>query len=217
MRVALIGGTGLIGAQLADRLIDAGHEVDALVRRPTGRTAVAWREHVAPADEWPHVLTRLRPDAAVSALGTTMRMAGSREAFRAVDHDAIVGFASAVRQAGARQMLLVSSVGANAASRTFYLRVKGQTEAALRDLSFERLDIFRPGLLLGARGGPPRPGERLAIALSPLANLLLKGRLDRYAAVRADVVADAMLAVLGRTEAGTFVHGNRAILALARR
>ena len=153
----------------------------------------------------------------MSAIGTTMRQAGSKAAFRAVDHDAVTDFASAARRAGARRMAIVSSVGADAASRNFYLRVKGEAEAALRALGFERLDIMRPGLLRGPRDGPPRTGERLALLLSPVSDLILRGPLDRYAAIDAAVVADAMVASLDQTGAGTFVHENRAIHRLAGR
>ena len=217
MRIALIGGTGLIGALLADRLLGAGHEVHALVRRPVERDAAGWNEHVAPAERWAEIVAALAPDAAMSAIGTTMRQAGSKAAFRAVDHDAVTDFASAARRAGARRMAIVSSVGADAASRNFYLRVKGEAEAALRALGFERLDIMRPGLRRGPRDGPPRTGERLALLLSPVSDLILRGPLDRYAAIDAAVVADAMVASLDQTGAGTFVHENRAIHRLAGR
>lgn len=217
MRVTLIGGTGLIGARLVDRLLAAGHEVHGLVRRTSDRRAPGWHEHVAPAEQWPDIVSRLAPEVALSALGTTMRQAGSRAAFRAIDHDALVAFASAARRAGARRMATVSSVGADVGSRNFYLRVKGKAERALRGLDFERLDIMRPGLLRGARQGPPRTGERLAIRLSPVIDMVLRGPLDHYASIDADVVADAMVACLAREEAGTFIHGNRAIRALAGR
>jgi len=211
MRIALIGGTGLIGALVADRLLEAGHEVHALVRRPTGRDAAGWNEHVAPAGRWPEIVTGLAPDAAMSAIGTTMRQAGSKAAFRAIDHDALTDFARAARRGGARRLAIVSSVSADAGSRNFYLRVKGEAEEALRALGLERLDIMRPGLLRGPREGTPRPGERLALLLSPVSDLVLRGPLDRYATIDAAVVADAMVASLDQSGVGSFIHENRAI------
>ena len=95
-----------------------------------------------------------------------MRQAGSQAAFRAVDFDMVVAFARAAAAAGARRMVTVSSVGADPGSANFYLRIKGEMEAALEALGFERLDIFQPGLLRGPRGGDRRPGERIAIALA---------------------------------------------------
>lgn len=187
------------------------------MRRPTGRRHERWREQVAPASEWPGRVEALAPDAVVSALGTTMRAAGSQAAFRAVDLDAVAAFAAAARRAGARHMVTVSSVGADPASSNFYLRTKGEMEQALEALGFDRLDIFRPGLLRGERGADRRLGERVGILLSPAVNLLLRGRLDRYAAIDADVVAAAAAAALAQAEPGLFRHDNRSIRRLAGR
>lgn len=154
-------------------------------------------------------------DAAVSALGTTMRAAGSETGFRAVDLDSVVAFAAAARRAGARHMVTVSSVGADPGSRNFYLRTKGEMEQALEALGFDRLDILRPGLLRGDRGADRRLGERIGIALSPVVNLLLRGRLDRYAAIEADIVAAAIAGALRQVEPGIFRHENRSLRRLA--
>jgi hypothetical protein len=88
-------------------------------------------------------------------------------------------------------------------------------EKALTDLGFDRLDILRPGLLRGERGVERRPGERLGILLSPFVNLVLRGRLDRYAAIDADLVAKAIAALAGLDERGTYIHHNRDIGRLA--
>jgi uncharacterized protein YbjT (DUF2867 family) len=209
-RVLLIGGTGLVGSLVADRLLAAGDEVHALLRRSPGRRAPGWHEQVTSPDDWPAVVRTLGGgDVAISALGTTWRAAGSEQAFRAVDFDMVVDFATAARAAGVRRMILVSSVGAASRSRAFYLRVKGEVEEALTGLGFDRLDIVRPGLIRGERGRDRRLKERLAMAISPAANLLLRGPLDRYAAIDAPVVADAIVALTGRLEPGRFVHHNR--------
>lgn len=188
-----------------------------MVRRPTGRTHERWHEQVAPAPDWPTLVPSLAVDAAVSALGTTMRQAGSQEAFRAVDFEIVVAFAEAAAAAGARRILTVSSVGADPGSANFYLRTKGEMEAALEQMGFERLDILQPGLLRGPRGGDRRLGERVGIALSPVLNLFLRGRLDRFAAIDADIVAAALAAALRQAGAGVHRHENREIRALAGR
>jgi uncharacterized protein YbjT (DUF2867 family) len=211
----LIGGTGLIGRLLADRLLAAGDEVHALLRT-AGRTAPNWHEHVTSPNDWPAAVRTLGGDVAISALGTTYRAAGSDQAFRAVDFDMVVDFATAAHAAGVRRMILVSSVGADARSRAFYLRVKGEVEDALAALAFDRLDIIRPGLLLGARRPDRRLKERIAIAVSPAVNLLLRGPLDRYAAIDATIVADAIAALAGRPEPGHFIHHNRDLHRLTR-
>lgn len=215
MRVAMIGATGLVGSLARPKLLAQGWSVEALVRRPSGFEHPAWREHVAPPEEWSGIASALGAEAAVSALGTTMRQAGSQAAFRAVDHDIVVDFARAAAGAGARRMVTISSVGADPASANFYLRTKGEMEAALEAIGFERLDILRPGLLRGERGGDRRLGERIGIALSPVVNLALRGSLDRFAAIDADRVAAAVPGALRQTEPGTYRHENRAIRHLA--
>jgi len=212
MRVVLIGGSGLVGGLLASRLVAAGHELHRLQRRASDG---AGEEHVLDPAEWPERVAALAPDAAISALGTTMRKAGSQAAFRAVDLDLVTAFARAAHAAGTRRMVTVSSVGADPASRTFYLRTKGEMEQALAVLGFDWLDIFRPGLLRGERRADRRLGERIGIALSPLVNLTLLGPLDRFAAIDAAAVADAIAAVLARPSEGTHVHHNKEIRRLA--
>ena len=214
--ILLIGATGLIGGLLVDRLAGGLAHVHALVRRPTGRLGPHWNESVAPAEQWPAIVRSTGGDVAISALGTTWRAAGSESAFRAVDQHMVESFARAARDAGVAQMIMVSSVGADAAARAFYLRVKGETERALRALDFPRLDIVRPGLLRGDRGPERRRGERIGIALSPLTNLFLRGSLDRFAAIDAEIVAAAVARLTMQDEPGTFVHHNRELAALAR-
>lgn len=207
-RILLIGGTGLIGGLVAARLEGDGADLRVLQRRASGRL----NEVIAPPEQWPARIAELGGEVAISALGTTARAAGSQAAFRAVDFEMVVAFAAAARAAGVPRMILVSSVGADAGSATFYLRIKGEVEAAVRAIGFERLDIVRPGLLRGKRGADRRLGERLGILVSPLVNLLLRGRLDRFAAIDASAVADAIAALAGRRDPGTFVHHNRDLL-----
>jgi uncharacterized protein YbjT (DUF2867 family) len=217
VRIALAGGTGLVGTRLADRLLeDMRYEVHALLRRTSGRTHSRWNEHVATANEWPAIVAGISPDAAISALGTTLRKAGSKAAFRAVDLDMVLAFASAACLAGAKRFVAISSVGADPSSHNFYLRTKGEMEAAVTALDYERIDLFRPGLLRGKRHGDRRLAEQAAILLSPAFNLVLRGPLDRFAAIDADMVADALAAVLADRQPGRRWHDNRAIRRLAR-
>lgn len=208
--IVMIGATGLVGGFVADRLRIRGDVFAALVRRSTGRP----NEQVAPPEQWPALAREFGADVAISALGTTRRAAGSDAAFRAVDLELVEAFARAAHAGGARHMIAVSSVGADAASRNFYLRVKGETEAALGAIGFDRLDVLRPGLLRGTRG-EGRPGERLAILASPLLNLVLRGRLDRFAAIDATAVAEAAVKLVDRSPPGVFVHHNRELRGLA--
>ena len=205
--IILAGASGLIGGLLAARL--QGQPLTAIGRRAVPGIS---DQRIAPVAEWPALVAMLAPDVAISTLGTTIRTAGSQAAFAAIDHDAVVAFARAAKDAGARQFLMVSSVGAGGAS--FYLKTKGRAEASVRALGFARVDIFRPGLLLGERAGDARPVERLFAALSPLTNALTPRAFDQYKAISADDVAAAMARVIGAAENGVFVHHNREMLAL---
>lgn len=212
MRVLLAGGTGLVGGLTTDRLADrAGVELTSIVRSPRrpGERAIEFEALVAD----PTGIVGPGPyDVGVSCLGTTVGKAGSEAAFRRVDRDYVIAVARAARACGARQFVLVTSVGAG--GRGFYLRVKGEVESAVRALSFERLDVIRPGLLLGSRRDR-RPGEQVAQQLAPLLNPLLRGPLDRYGAIGAHVVAAAIAHLIGAATPGVHVQGNREIRALA--
>ena len=214
MRIVMIGATGSVGSLLTERLLadEMFEEVHAIARRASGRTHARWREHVAAPEDWPRIVAGIGADRAVSTLGTTIRVAGSEAAFRAVDRDMVARFGRAARDAGARHMLTISSVGADARSRNFYLSVKGEMEDDLTKMSFDRLDVLRPGLLRGERGGDRRLAERIGIALSPLTNLFLRGPLARYAAIDATRVADAAATYLRRNDRGRFVHENGSML-----
>ena len=177
-RVAMIGATGLIGRSAAPALVAVDHALTVLGRRASGIAGAA--DIVAPMEEWDGALAGTKVDVAISALGTTWRKAGSWEAFEAVDRHAVVAFAKAAKSAGARQFILVSSVGADHAASNRYLALKGAVEADLGALGFERLDIVRPGLLTGQRGNDRRTGERFGILVSPLVNRFLYGRLHRF-------------------------------------
>ena len=210
LEIILIGATGLIGRLTRDRLISAGHRVHALARRPTG---LGDGETIAPVERWPALVQQIGGEVAICAIGTTMRLAGSQAAFRAVDYDIAVDFARAARGAGIRRMIAVSSVGADPGSRNFYLRTKGEMEQALRALGFDRLDLVRPGLLRGDRGPERRLGERIGIVASPLVNLVLRGKLAKYAAIDSSAVAAAIARLACQDSPGTFVHHNREIKA----
>ena len=213
-QLILAGASGLIGSKVINLLAGFGFEVHVLTHRildgiPTGIT-----QHVADTSQWPDQIAGLKPDVAISCLGTTWNKSGRSEAaFRAVDLELVLAFAAAARKAGARHMISVSSVGASAKSAGFYLRTKGEAEDRLRQLGFERLDILRPGLLVGERGGERRLGERVGIMLSPLTDALLQGSLRRYRSIDSQAVAVAIANLAANGGQGTFIHENDAITA----
>ena len=117
---------------------------------------------------------------------------------------------------GIGHMIMVSSVGADRASRNFYLRVKGETEDALAKVGLARLDILRPGLIRGPRQ-ERRPAEHIARLASPLTDLLLHGGFRRYRSMKADTLADAVFALAREKARGRFVHEYDAIRYAIRR
>jgi uncharacterized protein YbjT (DUF2867 family) len=186
------GASGLVGkialwAALDDPRVN---RVLSLGRRPLPIQHPKLEQRIV---DFAAALPPLEPvDAAICALGTTIRAAGSQAAFRAVDHDAVLSFAAAARQAGAQRFAIITSVGADAASGNFYLSVKGQTERDLAALGIPILAILRPGLILGPRASR-RPMERLAQIISPAIDLALQGPLRRYRSIAAKQVGHALL------------------------
>ncbi|HTT10921.1 MAG TPA: NAD(P)H-binding protein [Burkholderiaceae bacterium] len=175
----LAGATGLVGSRLVELLAAAPEYslVVALARgaMPPTLGALQWR----PADfeRLADVLGDIRgsesvPLDAFCCLGTTIKAAGSQEAFRRVDFDCVVRFARWARSANARRLVVVTALGADPASRVFYNRVKGEAEQALGALGLPSLVVLRPSLLDGERA-QPRPGEQFALRLTrPIRALL---------------------------------------------
>jgi uncharacterized protein YbjT (DUF2867 family) len=169
----LAGGSGLIGREIARQWSGPG-TLHLLLRRPRAQAAPrGQRDHLvdfAALPALPHATQ------AFCCLGTTIKVAGSQTAFRAVDLHAVLAFAQAARQAGATRLAVVSALGASPKSGSFYNRVKGEMEAAVATLGFECLVIARPSLLAGDRhtlGQAARPAEQLALALTrPLRGLI---------------------------------------------
>jgi len=186
----LLGSTGLVGQQLlALALADpAVRQVVAPTRRPLPAQERLLNPQVD-FDQLPADAPWWRADAVLCALGTTLRLAGSPEAFRRVDHDYVLAACRLARQAGTRRCGFVSSLGADAGSRGLYLRVKGETERDLQALGFESLSCIRPSLLDGGPRPDPRPGETLALALSRGLMPLLP---RRWRPVRTERVARAL-------------------------
>jgi uncharacterized protein YbjT (DUF2867 family) len=189
--VALAGATGLVGREILRGLVGdpSVAAIHVLARREMeAPPKVTW--HVVDFRALP-ALPRL--DEVYLALGTTIKSAGSQEAFRAVDFDANLAVAKAALSAGARRVGLVSAMGANAKSRIFYSRVKGELEDALSALPFESVIIARPSMLAGDReslGQPARSGEGIALTVSRLLGPLLP---KNYRSIAAADVAKSLL------------------------
>ncbi len=162
-RIALVAGaTGLVGGLLLNTLLDAPDytRVYALTRRPFGKEHPKLANRVVIFERMADQLKGLVAQDAFCCIGTTIADAGSQEAFRAADVDAVLLFARAARAAQATRFVVVSSVGANSQSKKFYLRTKGEMEEAVTDLGFTSVDILQPSLLLGPRKDLRAAGDR---------------------------------------------------------
>lgn len=199
MRILLAGGTGVVGTALLRQGRARGDYLIAVGRRPTG---LADEELVIDFNALPQLP---RADTAICALGTTIHNAGSREAFRAVDHGAVLAFAKAALEARIKHFLVVTAVGADPASGVFYSRVKGEIQQDLCDLGFSRLDVLQPGLLRGERQ-EKRPVESMMKTLAPIADRLMTGSWRRYRSIHPAAVAECLLTLTSATEAGVFIH-----------
>lgn len=183
-RILLAGATGLTGEHLLDRLLN--EPTVARVLAPSRRPLAEHPHLENPVGELRELLPQLNGpiDTAFCCLGTTLKQAGSQEAFRRVDHDLVLAFAERARELGARHLLVVSALGADAKSALFYNRVKGEMEEALKDQAWPQLTLVRPSLLLGPRSDF-RLGERLA---APLMRWLP----GKYRGIEATVLARAL-------------------------
>jgi uncharacterized protein YbjT (DUF2867 family) len=217
-RTALVAGaTGLIGGHVLDLLLAEARwsRVVTVGRRATGQQHAKLEQRVLDLGDLETVSDLPRVDDVFCCLGTTIKQAESQPAFRLVDHDFVVGLARAGLRAGATQFLLVSAIGADPESRVFYSRVKGETEAAIRRLPYEAIQIFRPSLLLGDR--PEfRLGERIATLGAPVMTGLLFGRLRRYRPIQAGTVARAMVTIAKDAPRGPNVYEYDAMRASTR-
>lgn len=190
----MIGATGLVGGYCLSLLledVDYGNVV-SIGRRGLPSTHPKLVQHVVDFERLAEYSDLISGRDVFCCLGTTIKKAGSQEAFRRVDFTYQYELAGIAARNGAEQLLLVSSIGANPRSRLFYSRVKGELEAAVCGLPFRAVNIFRPSLLLGERA-ESRAGERTAETLLRYTAFLLAGPLRKYRPVHARAVAAAMI------------------------
>jgi uncharacterized protein YbjT (DUF2867 family) len=190
--VLVAGATGLVGREVLAGLLadDTVAAVHTLGRRDVPLRHPKLTQHQVDFKALPALP---RVDEAFVALGTTIKVAGSQEAFRAVDHDAVVAVAKAAKAVGAKRLGVVSAMGADKRSAIFYNRVKGETEEALAALGFDTLVIARPSFLAGDRESldqPVRGGEKLALRISRMLAPFIPNNLK---SIDAKLVARALL------------------------
>lgn len=218
-RIAVVGASGLVGQSLIRLAVGRSDiRLVAITRREIPLPVGARMEVlVAPPENWGDAIAAANADVLACALGTTWKKADKNEAeFRAIDQHLVVACAKAAKDAGMRQVIAVSSVGADAMAKNFYLKVKGETEQALGRVGVTRLDVLRPGLLRGPRE-EMRPAELAGRILSPVADLFLNGKYTKYRSIKAETIAKAIIGLTKEKAAGRFVFEHEAILRAARK
>lgn len=192
----LAGATGLVGSYLLEELINSNEysEIKVLTRRSIGKQHPKIKEIIINFDEIEKYKDQIKAEDYFCSLGTTIKKAGSKEAFHKIDYEYVFRLGCLAREHNCQHFAVVSAMGASYESQIFYNKVKGQMESALIDLEFETLLIFRPSLLLGSRQ-ESRTLEKLFIAVAPLLNPFLWGPLKPYRGIEAKKVAIAMVKV----------------------
>ncbi|MBO9413445.1 MULTISPECIES: NAD-dependent epimerase/dehydratase family protein [unclassified Ruegeria] len=203
----VFGGTGLVGRALVDLLIrdERWERVVCVDRKPIRYEGHKVVQVLADKGSIEAVATNLCADTVFCCLGTTQKVAGSREAFREIDHDYVLQCARIAYRKGATRFLLVSSMGARIGSISYYAHVKGETERDLARIGYPAVDILRPSLLLGDRLDH-RFKEKWAGRIMPHFNFLLCGPLKKYRPIKASQVARAMGTIAHTAANGVTVY-----------
>lgn len=210
MQAVIVGATGLVGGWVIQELLAEPRctHVTSIGRRSQAPQVKKWTERIGSMTDVEALLRDVNADVAFCCLGTTIKKAGSQPAFEEIDWHLPIRFAKAARQKGVKQFHVVSSLGADAQSKNFYLRTKGRMEEDLRALGFETLDIYRPSLLLGTRE-EKRPLEALSISAYRWFEPIYPRFLQTWKPIEARHVAQAMVAEALAGTKGTRVVENR--------
>ncbi len=213
----LFGASGLIGNCCLRRLLghQAYEKVISIGRSPIKAShpkLIHYEVDLSQPDNYRHLM---RGDDLFICLGTTMKKAGSREAFYEVDHDLVFNIAKTGSLQGMNQLLFVSSIGADNRSLIYYLKVKGELEANVRRLPYWGIHIMRPSVLLGNREDQ-RPAELIAGRLAKGLQRFSGSILGDIAPIDADDVAKAMVQSAQNLEQGTHIYHGSEIVKLAK-
>ncbi|MEW6527616.1 MAG: oxidoreductase [Spirochaetota bacterium] len=193
-KACVLGATGLVGSNLLSLLTNDNDysAIHVITRRKLQLQASTVTQYIADFNNLETVANVFAVDDVFCCLGTTMKKAGSKEAFKQVDYEYVVKAAKLAHTQGAKQFLVVSAVGAHPHSLFFYNRIKGQMENDVASIPFTAVHIFRPSLLLGQRD-ERRFAEDIAQRCAKPLSYILKGPLKKYAPVEAKHVAQSMI------------------------
>jgi uncharacterized protein YbjT (DUF2867 family) len=203
----VVGSTGLIGRSLVHQLIRQGISVKALTRKDQAASDSIC-EYIKVNFDALELSSELLSDVKdmYICLGTTIKKAGSKEAFQKVDIQYCIDVAREAEKNGVRNLSIITSVGSDPKSSNFYLKTKGLIEEQISDLNFDSISIHRPGLLIGSRK-EMRAGESLGQMIYPfLVNPFLFGHLTKYKSVEAEVLAKALMRLSGFKQGINFYY-----------
>jgi len=208
VRTALVAGaSGLVGGHCLRQLLlsDRYSQVISVGRRELPIIHPKLEQLIVDFDDLKPYTSDMVADDIYCCLGTTIKKAGSKEAFYKVDHTYVVQLAQVTASKGASQFLVVSAMGADAGAMIFYNKVKGEMERDVQQLRLETVHIFRPSLLLGERE-EARTGEEIASkVMEPLSKLMV-GPLKKYKPIAGETVAKAMLYAASQNQLGVYTH-----------
>ncbi len=205
MKTALIAGsTGLIGKNLLQLLLESDQYnlIKAITRKPLDFQHPKMENIVVDFDKMTEQYAHFKTDDVFCCLGTTMKQAGSKAAFKKVDYDYPIEIAKVCKSQGAKQYLLVSALGANKKSSVYYNRIKGEVEEAIEAIGYDRYHIFRPSLLMGKRV-EKRGGENAAKLFYNIFGFIIPAK---YKGISSEKVAKAMLHFSSTVGNGKFIH-----------
>lgn len=217
-KAIVIGATGMVGQQLVTGLLEQHPytEVVILVRESLKLTHPKLKQVVVNWDELEKYESAFyQADDLFCCLGTTIKKAGSQAAFRKVDLEYPVTAAKIAERHGIKQFIGISSMGADAKSRVFYSRTKGQFEEEVKKTGIPSVHFVRPSLLLGERK-EHRTGEKMGEILLGLLDPLLKlGKGQNYRAIPGSLVATAMIRIALQEQKGIHIYSNQKIREIA--
>lgn len=208
----LIGSTGLTGYHLLRKLIssDAYNKVICFVRQSSKLSHPKLTQHIVDFDKPESYQDLIEGNDMFCCLGTTIKKAGSQEAFEKVDLHYPLQFAKMGAMKGVKHFSIMSSIGANPQSNNFYLRTKGKCEEGLRILPFQSVSIFRPSILIGNRK-EFRLGEIIGKYAMRGLSVFMVGKLRKYRPIKSKDVACAMFRIAQENTVGFHVYESNEI------
>ena len=203
----IFGSTGLVGSALLNILLqgDEYGTIKAFVRKPISFSHKKLQQIIIDFDQPESFSDQITGDDIYLCLGTTMKKAGSKDAFYKIDYTYTMQAATSAAKNKVKKLCLISSLGADASSAVYYSKVKGDVERDISALGIDTIHLVRPSLLLGHRK-ENRVGERIGILLSRMLSFLFVGPLKKYKAIQDITVASAMFQLMQSDTKGTFIH-----------